>query len=123
MCLLAELTHLKQLREAKLVLQAQDASGALLEFAAPLAAAEKVPGDALAVLHAMAYIDGLLGGSSHLHMRPDGTPLEAQPDPDIIKEEVRAACLARPLLALLLPHVLRTAAMNTSSPTPCTYVR
>ncbi len=80
--------------EAQLVLQAQDVSGAQLSFEAPLAAAEKVPGDALAVLHAMAYIGGLLSGSSHLHLKADGTPLDKQPEADIVKEEVRgAACL------------------------------
>lgn len=88
-CLLAELTHMEAQGEAKLVLQAQDASGAQLSFEAPLAAAERVPGDALAVLHAMAYIGGLLSGSSHLHLKADGTPLDKQPEADIVKDEVR----------------------------------
>ncbi len=71
------------------MLQVQDASGKQLAFEAPLAAAEKVPGEALAVLHAMAYIGGLLGGSSHLHVKTDGSPQAAQPAADIIKDEVR----------------------------------
>ena len=47
----------------------------------PLDSAIRVPGDAFAVLHAMALIGGLIDGNSALHCAPDGTLHERQPEP------------------------------------------
>ncbi len=46
----------------------------------PLDGAARVPGDAFAVLHAMALVGGLLGGASALHCGPDGVPHAKQPE-------------------------------------------
>jgi hypothetical protein len=99
--LLAEVTH-NEGSAAGLVLQAKTADGAQVTFEAPFGGAQQVEGEALAVLHAMAYVGGLLSGRSHLHVKADGSRLEKQPEEEAVREEVRApAGRGRRLLACL----------------------
>ena len=57
-------------------------SGSTLLYATSLSldSAVRVPGEAFAVLHAMAVVGGLLSGDSALHRGPDGTRHAQQPD-------------------------------------------
>ena len=56
--------------------------GSTLLYATSLSlnSAVRVPGEAFAVLHAMAVVGGLLSGDSALHCGPDGTRHAQQPD-------------------------------------------
>eukprot|EP00198_Chlamydomonas_reinhardtii_P010883 XP_001700220.1 predicted protein [Chlamydomonas reinhardtii] len=64
-----------------------------------LASAEE--GEALPVLHAMAYIGSLMAGTSPLHVRSDGTTLAAPPSADTVKEAVVRLAVAEHLVT---PH-------------------
>jgi hypothetical protein len=88
--LLAEVTH-SEGGASGLVLQAQTPDGGTVTFEAPFSGAQQVAGDALAVLHAMAYVGGLLSGRSHLHVKADGSPLDKQPAEEAVRDEVCAA--------------------------------
>ncbi|KAG2443277.1 hypothetical protein HYH02_009347 [Chlamydomonas schloesseri] len=67
----------------------------------PALASSAEEGEALPVLHAMAYIGSLMAGTSPLHVRPDGTPLAAPPSADIVKEAVVRLAVAEHLVT---PH-------------------
>ncbi|KAG2443278.1 hypothetical protein HYH02_009348 [Chlamydomonas schloesseri] len=67
----------------------------------PALASSAEEGEALPVLHAMAYIGSLMAGTSPLHVRPDGTPLAAPPSADTVKEAVVRLAVAEHLVT---PH-------------------
>lgn len=54
-----------------------------------LRAVHVLPGEALATLHAMAYIGSLLAGTSALHVMPDGSRTKPEPSKEVVKEQVR----------------------------------
>ncbi|KAG2492817.1 hypothetical protein HYH03_008975 [Edaphochlamys debaryana] len=58
-------------------------------------------GEALPVLHAMAYIGGLLAGTSPLHLRSDGSPQHEPPSEGDVKDAVVRLAVAEHLVT---PH-------------------
>ncbi|KAG2497307.1 hypothetical protein HYH03_004890 [Edaphochlamys debaryana] len=58
-------------------------------------------GQALPVLHAMAYIGSLMAGTSPLHVLPDGSPQASPPSADLVKEAVVRLAVAEHLVT---PH-------------------
>ncbi|KAG2497306.1 hypothetical protein HYH03_004889 [Edaphochlamys debaryana] len=58
-------------------------------------------GQALPVLHAMAYIGSLMAGTSPLHVLPDGSPQASPPSADLVREAVVRLAVAEHLVT---PH-------------------
>lgn len=71
----------------------------------PLEAARKVPGDALAVLHAMGTISGLLEGTSAMHCQPDGSTLLHRPSQSQIEDAAVAIACEEGLVTSLTSSV------------------
>jgi hypothetical protein len=59
------------------------------------------------------YVGALLGGTSQLHLKPDGSAAAPAPDADVVKDEIVRAAVAENLVT---PHTASVGILLQSNP-------